>query len=385
MTRITPAWLSSAPTRDVMAALGGEGFFVGGCVRDAVLGREAKDIDIATPLVPEIVSERGAAAGLRVVPTGIAHGTVTLIAGGQPYEVTTFRRDVSTDGRRAIVSFSTSLEEDAARRDLTMNGLYADAAGEVTDPVGGLDDLARGYVRFIGTASRRIREDYLRSLRFFRFHAWYGDPAEGLDEEGLAAIAANLDGLPKLSAERVGAEFRRLLGAPDPSAAVAAMAQTGVLAQLLPGADAEAMAVLVHLEERRPPQWLRRLAGLGLHDWADALRLTKDEMRALEAMRHALSEAVPLAEAAYRLGGAAAADLALLRGALFGGIEPGWQEKIAAGDGKVFPVKARDLIAAYGPGPALGEALKRLEAQWIAADFRPDRTALLEIDRRARS
>ena len=176
------------------------------------------------------------------MPTGLAHGTVTVVAGGRPFEVTTFRRDVETFGRRAVVAFSTDLRDDAARRDFTMNALYVRPDGTVVDPLGGLPDLRAGRVRFVGDGAARIAEDYLRILRFFRFHAWYGDPAAGLDPDGLAACAALQDGLARLSRERVGAEVTKLLAAPDPAPAVGPMAAAGILARVLPGADAAALA-----------------------------------------------------------------------------------------------------------------------------------------------
>lgn len=220
-----------------------------GCVRNALLGAEASDIDIATDAHPERVVELAAGAGLKAIPTGIEHGTVTVVSGGIPHEITTFRRDVETDGRRATVAFSDTVSEDAARRDFTMNALYARPDGTLLDPLGGLPDLNARHVRFIGQAKDRIREDYLRSLRYFRFHAWYGDAAAGFDPDALDAIASNLDGLERLSRERVGAEILKLLAAPDPAPAIAAMRGAGVLGAVLPGADDRSLAVLVSLEQ----------------------------------------------------------------------------------------------------------------------------------------
>ena len=195
---------------------GAQALFVGGCVRNTLLGAPVADIDIATDALPERVMDLSAKAGLKAVPTGIDHGTVTVVSEGVPHEITTFRRDVETDGRRAVVVFSKDVAEDAARRDFTMNALYATPDGEIVDPLNGLPDLEARRVRFIGTASHRIQEDHLRSLRFFRFHAWYGDPAGGMDAEALAAIAENLEGLSVLSRERIGAEMLKLLSAQIP-------------------------------------------------------------------------------------------------------------------------------------------------------------------------
>ena len=239
--QISGDWLTNPATQAVCAALTGAGaqaLFVGGCVRNALLGLPVADIDIATDAPPDRVITLCNAAGLRVVPTGIEHGTVTVLSGDIAHEVTTFRRDVTTDGRRATVAFATDITTDAARRDFTMNALYARPNGTVVDPLGGLPDLLARRVIFVGDATARIREDYLRILRFFRFHAWYADPNAGIDAEGLAACAALADGLRQLSRERVSAEMIKLLGAPDPAPAVAAMAQAGILARILPGAMA---------------------------------------------------------------------------------------------------------------------------------------------------
>lgn len=244
--KISGDWIQHPGTQALCAALAAEGFralFVGGCVRNALLGVPVADIDISTDALPETVTNIANRAGFRVVPTGLEHGTVTVLAHGEAHEVTTFRRDVETNGRHAVVAFSTDVTEDAARRDFTMNALYAESSGLVIDPLGGLPDLLARRLRFVGDAEARIREDYLRILRFFRFHAVYGDPEGGLDAEGYAACAANAEGIDELSRERVGAEMRKLLGARDPAPSVAAMAQAGILARVLPGADSRACAL----------------------------------------------------------------------------------------------------------------------------------------------
>ena len=232
----------------VLEKAGHLALFVGGCVRNALLGVEASDVDISTDAVPHDVMRIVENAGFRAVPTGIEHGTVTVIVDGSAFEVTTFRQDVATDGRRAVVAFSNDIAEDARRRDFTMNALYADRAGTILDPLDGLPDLKAGRVRFIEDADQRIREDYLRTLRFFRFHAYYANQQEGWDADALNGIAANLEGLETLSGERVGAEMIKLLSAIDPAPSLATMAQTGVLGSILPGADPTLIAPLVHLE-----------------------------------------------------------------------------------------------------------------------------------------
>ena len=208
MRRITENWIKDQAAQKVCAMLtdaGKQAWFVGGCVRNALLGAPVSDLDISTDARPEEVIALAAAAGLKPVPTGIDHGTVTVVVDRHPFEVTTFRRDVETDGRRAVVAFADTMEEDASRRDFTMNALYAAPDGTVVDPLGGLPDLEARRVRFIGDPHDRIREDYLRILRFFRFHAWYG--SDGLDRDGYAACAELSDGLENLSKERVGQEF----------------------------------------------------------------------------------------------------------------------------------------------------------------------------------
>jgi poly(A) polymerase len=382
VTRVGGDWLTRPETQAVFGLLTGAGhraLAVGGCVRNALLGAPVGDIDIATDARPEAVMALAGAAGLRAVPTGIDHGTVTLVVDGRPHEVTTFRRDVETHGRHATVAFSDDPAEDAARRDFTMNALYADAGGIVFDPLGGLADLRARRVRFIGRARDRIAEDYLRILRFFRFTAWYGDPAHGPDADGLAACAALADGMAGLARERIGAELKKLLEAPDPAPAVAAMRAAGVLHRTLPGADDAALAPLVHLEAAvgTPPRALRRLATLGGADPMRDLRLSRAEAGALAALRDATAGAAGPGELGYRLGAGAARDVLLLRGALAGA--PPRPDDLAAAEAgarAVFPLAAADLSDRLA-GPALGAALKRLEADWVASGFTLDRDALM--------
>ncbi|MGG7645084.1 CCA tRNA nucleotidyltransferase [Rhodovulum sp. YNF3179] len=382
MTRVTGSWLDSDDTQAVMAVLeaaGHQALAVGGCVRNALLGVAVSDVDIATDARPERVMEIAAAAGLKAVPTGIEHGTVTVVANKVGHEVTTFRRDVETDGRRATIAYADRVEEDAHRRDFTMNALYARADGTVLDPLGGLPDLRARRVRFIDDPHDRIREDYLRILRFFRFHAWYGDPAAGLDPDGLAACAELAGGMDRLSRERIGAETRKLLGAPDPAPAVAAMAQAGVLIHVLPGADPRALPVLVHLERAAgvPPDWRRRIAVIGGAEPAERLRLSKADQRHLERLRAGLDSGDPIAVLGYRHGHGIARDVGLVRAALSGQPLPRDLETEAArGAAAVFPVKPRDLMPDH-QGAALGRKLQDLEARWIASDFALTRAELL--------
>jgi len=382
VTRITADWLEAPETLAVCNALQGAGhaaYFVGGCVRNALLGRPVTDIDIATDARPGQTQAAAEAAGLKAVPTGAEHGTVTVVAGGQPFEITTFRRDVETDGRHARVAFSDRLEDDAARRDFTMNALYAAPDGSVIDPVGGLADLRAGRLRFIGKAADRIAEDYLRILRFFRFHAWYADPETGFDPDALDACAAALDGLDRLAAERVGHEMRRLLAAPDPGPAVAAMAETGALSRILPGAAPAELPALVDREPAlaAPAEAMRRLAALCGADAETRLRLSRSEARQLATLRDGLDSDDGPGALAYRQGAEAARDIVLLRAARARAPVPeGAGAAIARGAAATFPVRAEDLMPAL-QDPERREALRRLEARWIASDFRASRADLL--------
>lgn len=378
--RVTGDWLDHPGTRAVCRMLVDGGYralFVGGCVRDALLGRPVGDIDIATDARPERVMALAESAKIKAVPTGIDHGTVTLIAEGLAHEITTFRRDVATDGRHAVVQFSTDVAEDAARRDFTMNALYATPDGEVVDPLGGMADLKARRLRFVGDPAERIAEDYLRVLRFFRFHAWYGDPDQGMDPDALAAIADGADGLDQLSRERVGHEMRKLLSAPDPAPAVAVMRQTGVLPRVLPGSDDRALAPLVHMEHGIAPDPLRRLACLGGTETDQALRLSRDEAKTVVLLRDEIGSARQAAELGYRHGLQRARDILLLRAALFETpLDPHAIAAAETGAKAEFPVTGADLMPDY-QGAGLGQKLAELEARWIASEFRLTRQDLL--------
>ena len=383
MTKITAPWISRASSRAVVTAIEAGGFqalFVGGCVRNALIGAPVADIDIATDAPPHQVIRLAEAAGLKAIATGIEHGTVTLVSDGIPFEVTTFRRDVETDGRRAVVAFSTDITQDARRRDFTMNALYAQSDGAVIDPLGkGLSDLSARKVRFIDDAEARIHEDYLRILRFFRFHAWYGKPEIGPDPEALAAISSSLGGLAGLSAERIGAEMTKLTAAPDPAPAFATMEQVGVLTHVLPGADAKAIPLLIDLETRLSvePDAMRRLAVIGGEDVGNRLRLSRKDARRLEIIGLAARNMMGPEELGYRLGAQTAWDALLVRSALSGSdLSAVAYETVKRGAAAQFPISAHDLQDRLA-GPELGAELKRLENRWIASGFAIDRASLL--------
>ncbi|MDV7270529.1 CCA tRNA nucleotidyltransferase [Thioclava sp. A2] len=383
--KLTADWLLAEPTQTILAALtkgGAQAYLVGGCVRNALLGAPVSDLDIATSNTPDETVRRVTQAGFKAIPTGIEHGTITAVRNHAMFEITTFRRDIETFGRHATVAFSDNILDDAHRRDFTVNALYLDASGTVLDPIGeGLEDLAARRIRFVGTPENRIHEDYLRILRFFRFTAWYGDAEAGLDVEGFAASAANQDGIEALSKERIGHEMRKLLAAPDPAPAVASMAQSGILARVIAGADLRALAPLVHLERLNyagiEPDWLLRLTTLGGQDVARALRLSKAETRRLQVLRDHVGTTESPAELGYRLGFADARAVLLLRAVLlqtqFDPISLQNAEKAAAAE---FPLRGADLLDRFS-GQALGAELKRLEALWIASGFSLTRDELL--------
>jgi poly(A) polymerase len=344
---------------------GHQAWFVGGCVRNALLGAPVADLDLSTDAHPDTVSALAKAAGFAVIPTGISHGTVTVIAQNIPFEITTFRRDVATDGRRATVAFADNMTDDARRRDFTMNALYAGRNGIVVDPLDGLPDLHARRVRFIEDADQRIKEDYLRILRYFRFHAWYGDVDEGPDPDALAACAANIDGLQTLSSERITSELLKLLAAPDPAPSVASMAATGGLAQILPGASSALLAVLVHVEGQADmkPDPLRRLAVMGGD--TSGLRLSNAEKKYLQQMYsdHGLNGL------SYYFGAQLALDTMVVRAASIGQeLDPNTGDMVNFAAAQIFPLSAADLMPAL-QGPALGKALKAAEARWIASGF----------------
>ncbi|MCK0102831.1 CCA tRNA nucleotidyltransferase [Pseudohalocynthiibacter sp. F2068] len=382
MTRVVGDWVSAEPTQAVFRALtdaGHKAYFVGGCVRNALIGASVSDIDISTDARPDRVMELVESAGLKAVPTGIDHGTVTVVSGGIPHEITTFRRDIETDGRRAVVAYSDAVIDDARRRDFTINAIYASADGTVLDPLDGLPDLEARRIRFIEDADRRIKEDYLRILRFFRFYAWYGDPAGGMDAEGLAACAANISGIASLSKERIGAEMKKLLSAPDPAPAVAAMQHTGVIQCVLPGSDAKALSVLVHVEQetKTAPDPIRRLAALGGNGQGAALRLSRDEARKLDLLVKNVGQGSAAAVLGYKLGEKAAFDVCLLNFALLETVlPPKVRLEIQRGAKAVFPIKAADLMPDL-IGETLGAHLNHLESEWIASDFKLTKKALL--------
>lgn len=402
-------WMTHPAVAAVVAALdagkpagvsGPAARFVGGCVRNALLGAPVDDVDVATPLTPQEAIDALEAAGLRAVPTGVAHGTVTAVADGYPVEVTTLRRDVETDGRRAVVAYTHDWVEDSERRDFRLNAIYADPDGTLFDPQGGVADAAARRIVFIGSAEERIREDYLRILRFFRFRAWYGTGEA--DAEAMAACAALVKGMRGLSVERVWKELKKLLGAPDPAVALRDMAATGVLEQVLPEAIAlDLTGALVEAERRegwRPDALLRLAALIPRMELVVArvrrrLKLSNAEGERLQAWAGLkLNPRVLVGRPEAEI---AAAFYALDRTAVLDRARLGWAIDRAQGETPdadwrafirfaetwerpIFPVSGDDVVAAGVPkGPPVGAALKALEALWIKGGFKATREQLL--------
>jgi poly(A) polymerase len=408
-------WMTAPETVAVMSALasaGGEARFVGGCVRDALLGRAVTDVDIATHEPPERVMNLLSRAGIKAVPTGIKHGTVTAVVGRKHFEITTLRRDGETYGRHARVEYTNDWAADAARRDFTMNALFCGADGTIYDPFGGLADLRAQRVRFVGDPEARIREDVLRLLRFFRFHAHYGTPPP--DAAALAACRSLAPLLPTLSGERICAETLKLLSAPQPADVVDLMGETGVLAHFLPEATGnDRLRALVAIEGSAPRDLvprtdpLRRLAALLDGSEASALavatrlRFSNTERDRVIGLAGDPEPSPDLDAPArrrliYRLGPTRYRDRALIAwaAAVAGGaatdprVTEAWIDVLKSGaewPAPRFPLKGRDAVKlGVPPGPAVGRLMATLEDWWIAGDFQADREACLaELRQRA--
>jgi poly(A) polymerase/tRNA nucleotidyltransferase (CCA-adding enzyme) len=379
-----PGFLAEGTPAAVLAALPGARA-VGGCVRDALAGRPVHDIDIAAPLPPEAIAERLRAAGLRVFETGLAHGTLTAVRDRQAVEVTALRRDLATDGRHAEVAWTTDWREDAQRRDFSINAMSCTAEGALWDYFGGREDLAAGRVVFVGDPMTRLREDYLRALRFFRFWARYGQGAP--DAAALAAIRAAVPGLrSRIAAERIWMEIKRLLEAPDPLGALALMRATGLFGAVLP--EAEGFVALGRLVARgAPADPLLRLAALlpavsPAHPaLAARLKLSGEEAARLRfLLEHKAPDAAALTRfrAATRLLGPVE-SLLWLAEARDGEDRAALREAAAATPVPVFPLLGRDALEAGLPsGPGIGALLKSVEAWWLAGDCTADRAACLD-------
>ena len=392
-------WMTDKGVIAVVRALPeGSTRFVGGCVRNALLGEKVNDVDLATQLEPAEVKAALDAAGIRSVPTGIEHGTITAVIEGQPIEITTLRKDVDTDGRRAVIAFTQKWAEDAIRRDFTLNALYADPNGTIHDPTGqGLSDVTERKFRFVGSADDRVREDYLRILRYFRFLAWY-TKGNSVDAEALRACRENRAGIKKLSSERVWSEIKKLLSAPDPSRAVRIMQTNDILDVILPEAsNTEGLDRIVVFEKQhalKPDALLRLMAMAGRDEMAMAglckrLKLSNSEKSRILAWAGDRSEIGPDMKdkdkkiAVYRAGAQTITDRAVLKavGADDPIVASRWMSlaEIAIDwDIPEFPIKGRDLKkAGIDDGPQMGKILQSLEALWIKSGFEANKEKLL--------
>ncbi|MFN3727793.1 MAG: CCA tRNA nucleotidyltransferase [Allosphingosinicella sp.] len=378
-------WQDGEDMRRLLATLGsaeGDTRFVGGCVRDTMFGIPVADVDLATRLLPEEVIRRLEEARIKAVPTGLAHGTVTAVIRGKPVEVTTLRRDVSTDGRRATVAFTDDWREDAGRRDFTINALSADpASGEIFDYFGGLDDLEARRVRFIGDPLTRIAEDHLRILRFFRFYARFGEGAP--DGDGLDACTRRANDLMALSRERIAGELLRLLALPDPAPTVRIMIERGILKPVLPEIDMGGVERLATLPPREraanvAADGIRRFAALlprgeMAADLASRLRLSNAQRARLECIeRSEPDNAAPPRQLAYRIGAECAVDRLLLDPRFDAEEAAARVAALASWQSPDLPVRGGDLVAAgVTAGPDVARLLRRIEERWIGEDF-PD-------------
>ena len=393
------AWLHRPETARVFAALGGKGGetrAVGGAVRDALLGLPVADVDFATTIVPDKVMARARKAGLKAIPTGLVHGTVTVVADGTSFEVTTLRRDVETFGRHATVAFTEDWAEDARRRDFTLNALYAGADGAVFDPLGGYQDLISGRVRFIGDAAMRIREDYLRILRFFRFNAFYGKGR--FDADGLKACARERAGLRLLSAERVASELKRLLVAPRAAEAMSVSFDHGLLCDILGGVPRLARfdrLIGIELALGCDPNAVLRLAALAVFVPGDAKRIARrfklsnaeQALLALggEPFDHVLPDEAAAKRKLYALGPERYASRVLLAWAdsAAPATDPAWHRAATLAERwevPDFPLRGPDIMALGDfAGPQIGEMLRRVEQHWIDGGFTQDRDELLAL------
>ncbi len=377
---MSSAVLQTPGLAQVLAALP-EARLVGGAVRDALAGLPVADIDLASPAPPDAVIRALEAAGLRAVPTGLAHGTITAVSEGRPFEITSLRRDDTTDGRHAAVSWTDDWRQDAGRRDFTINAMSMDRAGQVFDYFGGRDDLAAGRVVFVGDAAARVAEDYLRILRFFRFVARYQIGAP--DPRAVAAVEAGIPGLAILSAERVWSELKRILAAPDPVPAVRLMRELGVLAAILPeGAACERLADLV--AGGAPPDAMLRLAALltGSHEAVSArLKLSSAEAGRLAGLRTGgTPRPGDTAADLRRMLADEPAGMLIDRTWLAGPRGADWvalRERLAAMTKPVFPLVGRDAIAlGAAPGPHIGAALRETRAWWLQGGCTADPASL---------
>ena len=377
-------WVKDSDTKKITKIFidkGYEIYFVGGCVRDSLLGYPVTDIDMSTTALPDKIMQIAKANNLRAIPTGIKHGTVTIVNNGKPYQITTFRKDVTTDGRHANVSYSNDIITDANRRDFTINALYADADGNLIDPLKGINDLYNKIIKFIFNPKKRILEDNLRILRFFRFHAWYGDSSKSLDTDSLNACAYYKEKVATLSNERVGTEMKKIMSAPNPISSLEAMNIAGVLELVMPKASTSQLSALLQLENKHQKgvHWTTRAAIMTSTDLKNIWKISKIDHKKLRNLQKLKASKDKISKISYLYGEEFSWQYAILKYAsLNKDIPNNICAEIKRGTNALFPIKSCELINDF-EGPELGKKINELQHAWITSNFSLTREELLNL------
>ncbi len=379
-------WLKSESVKliwDILSSNGAKVYFVGGCVRDTIQGREVKDIDIATDALPSEVENLFQTSGLKVIKTGYEHGSITVVSKQDHFEVTTFRSDLITDGRHSKVRFSKDILEDAKRRDFTMNAIYMKIDGTILDPICGWKDMINGCVRFIGKPEKRINEDYLRILRYFRFLSTYGDNGKSIEPSIIDACSNAISGLKTLSHDRVWGELQRILLADNPYLALKIMKDTGILEEILPFSKIDRLYRFLQIDSELKLEFreINRLAVLNIsyvQHWAKNFPLKREQRRWLNELLVNLEDSSSLKVKGYKYKlNLATAGLAVYSSDTTTKLDKNDLAKIEDGALKQFPIKPSDLLKHFPPSKELGEEFKRLKAIWFASDLEFDKRILL--------
>ncbi len=379
-------WLKSAAVRliwKILSSNGNKVYFVGGCVRDSIQGREIKDVDISTDALPSRVIEMVEAAGLKVIKTGFEHGSVKVLIEQDSFEVTTFRSDLVTDGRHSKVSFSRNILDDASRRDFTMNAIYMTIDGDILDPLYGWEDLVNGYVRFIGKPEKRIKEDYLRILRYFRFISTYGEHINYKDDIAVQACSEAIEGLKTLSQSRIWEELQKILLAADPYPVLKLMKVSKILDEILPSANIECLANFLKIERKVKLEAIvmNRLLALNVNSvrfWVEKFPLTKEQCAWVSKVLISISDNSSPKVKGYKYGmNLALVSLALVNANSFEKFDQNDLADIKLGCSKKFPLSSSDLLEFFSPSKELGDELKRLKVLWFDSDLELDRNDLL--------
>ncbi len=379
-------WNSDSTLKTLIHSLessGGVAYLVGGCVRNTILGRPFTDIDIATDLLPEQVVKISKKEGYKVIQTGLSYGTVTIVNAGRKFEVTTFRSDIKTYGRKASVKFTADIKLDAMRRDFTMNSIYMNISGEIIDPLGSLDDLLEKKIKFIGNPSERIEEDNLRILRFFRFLAEFNKGRSDIDQDTMEALYKYKKEVKSLSRERIWMELKRILSVPEPQHIFSIMIEKGILDEVFPPIEIEGLSKVITAEKKYSvsPSHLVRLFSLNKSigkKWAHYVSLTSNEAKILEFIKESLVHYKDLKTVAYKFGRVVAEGWLLNYDDGFSEMIPSKiSEIIDNGCNTFFPVSGVDLLEEMEEGPELGRQMEWLEDLWIKSGFTMGKKELL--------